>query len=60
MSNVQQFIDLIGQGQNAQAQESLNDILSSKAFEALESHKQQISANLFNVSNPNSIETETE
>ena len=47
MSNVQQFIDLIGQGQNAQAQESLNDILSSKAFEALESFKQSVGENLF-------------
>lgn len=58
MSNVQQFIDLIGQGQNAQAQESLSDILSAKAFEALEAHKQQVSANLFNVSNPTPNETE--
>lgn len=57
MSNIQQFIDLIGQGQNAQAQESLNDILSAKAFEALETYKHSIGANLFGVnealSNPN-------
>jgi hypothetical protein len=59
MSNVQQFIDLVGQGQNAQAQESLNDILSAKAFEALESHKQTVAASLFNVSEPVSTE-ETE
>lgn len=47
MNKVQEFIDLVGQGQNAQAQESLNDILSAKAFEALESFKQNVGANLF-------------
>lgn len=47
MSNVQQFIDLIGQGENVQAQEALNDILSAKAFEALEQIKQDIAENLF-------------
>ena len=54
MSNVQQFIDLVGQGQNSQAQEALNDILSTKAFEALDSYKQQVGSNLFNTT-----ETET-
>lgn len=58
MSNVQQFIDLVGQGQNAQAQEALNDILSAKAFEALEAHKQQVGANLFSVQETESTEAE--
>jgi hypothetical protein len=57
MSNVQQFIDLVGQGENAQAQETLSDILSAKAFDALESFKQQVGENLFNVNEPS---TETE
>jgi hypothetical protein len=47
MSNVQQFIDLVGKGDNALAQEALNDILSAKAFEALDSFKQSVGANLF-------------
>lgn len=47
MSNVQQFIDLVGKGENALAQEALNDILSAKAFEALDSFKQSVGANLF-------------
>jgi hypothetical protein len=47
MSNVQKFIDLIGQGENVHAQEALNDILSAKAFEALEQIKQDIAENLF-------------
>lgn len=52
MSNVQQFIDLVGQGQNAQAQESLNDILSAKAFDALEGLKQGVGSNLFATEEP--------
>jgi|LakMenE18May11ns_1017448.scaffolds.fasta_scaffold9043305_2 hypothetical protein len=47
MSNVQQFIDLVGQGQNSQAQDALSGILSAKAFDALESFKQNVGANLF-------------
>jgi len=47
MSNVQQFIDLVGQGENAQAQETLSDILSAKAFQALEEYKQAVGENLF-------------
>ena len=59
MSNVQQFIDLVGQGQNAQAQEALNDILSAKAFEALEAHKQQVGANLFATEKSVQVDEET-
>jgi hypothetical protein len=58
MSNVQQFIDLVGQGQNSQAQEALNDILSAKAFEALESMKQNVGANLFSVNEVEAKEAE--
>jgi hypothetical protein len=57
MSNIQNFIDLVGQGDNAQAQETLSEILSSKAFDALETYKQEVGANLFNVDEPS---TETE
>ena len=47
MNNIQQFVDLVGQGDNVQAQETLNNILSNKAFEALEFIKKDIAANLF-------------
>ena len=60
MSNVQQFIDLVGQGQNAQAQESLNDILSAKAFDALEAYKQQVGANLFATEESVQVDEEAE
>jgi hypothetical protein len=60
MSNVQQFIDLVGQGQNAQAQEALNDILSAKAFDALEAYKQQVGANLFATEESVQVDEEAE
>jgi hypothetical protein len=60
MSNVQQFIDLVGQGENAQAQETLSDILSAKAFDALESFKQQVGENLFATEESVQVDEETE
>ena len=60
MNKVEQFIDLVGQGQNAQAQEALNDILSAKAFEALESMKQSVGANLFATEEAEQVDEEAE
>lgn len=58
MSKVQEFIDLVGQGENAQAQSVLNDILSAKAFDALEAMKQNVGANLFSVQETETTEAE--
>jgi hypothetical protein len=47
MEQVRNFIDLIAQGQNAEAKESLDELLSARAFEALDAKKQEIGATLF-------------
>jgi len=47
MNNVEQFIDLVGQGENTEAQQVLNGILSTKAFDALGEIKQNIAQSLF-------------
>jgi hypothetical protein len=48
MEQVRQFIDLVAQGQNAEAKESLDELLSARAFEALDTKKQEIGSTLFN------------
>lgn len=47
MEQVRNFIDLVAQGQNAEAKESLDELLSARAFEALDAKKQEIGATLF-------------
>lgn len=41
------FIDLIASGEASQAKDTLNDMLSSKAFQALEIRKQEIAQKLY-------------
>lgn len=47
MSQVRQFIDQIAAGQSADAKESLENILSGKAFESLDLYKKEISSSIF-------------
>jgi ClpP class serine protease len=47
MEQVRNFIDLVAQGQNAEAKESLDELLSARAFEALDAKKQEIGSTLF-------------
>lgn len=47
MSQVRQFIDQIAAGQSADAKESLENILSGKAFESLDSYKKDIASSIF-------------
>jgi hypothetical protein len=48
MEQVRQFIDMVAAGQNNEAKESLDELLSARAFEALDSKKQEIASTLFN------------
>jgi hypothetical protein len=55
------FIDQVIKGQNAEAQETLNDVLSNLAFDAIEQRKKDIASTLFGGVEVNSEEqTETE
>ena len=47
MENIKQFIDNIIDGDNIAAKESVDQILSAKSFEALQSRKQEIATTLF-------------
>lgn len=47
MEQVRNFIDLVAQGNNAEARDTLDELLSARAFEALDAKKQEIGATLF-------------
>ena len=46
--DTRQFIDLLGAGQSSEAKSALEDLISAKAFEALEAKKQEVGSILFN------------
>jgi hypothetical protein len=50
--DIRNFIDLVGAGQNAEAKDALDEILSGKAFEALEGRKQEIAGSLYSTEQP--------
>ena len=54
-----QFIDELAAGNASGAKDMLNDMLSARAFEALEGRKVQIAQNIFN-GNKESQEVTTE
>jgi hypothetical protein len=43
-----QFIDQLSAGDSAEAKETLNNLLSTKAFESLEAKKVELARNIFN------------
>ena len=43
-----QFIDQLSVGDSAEAKETLNNLLSTKAFESLEAKKVELARNIFN------------
>jgi hypothetical protein len=47
MEQVRNFIDLVGQGNNVEAKTALDELLSARAFEALDAKKQEIGSTLF-------------
>lgn len=60
------FIDQIVKGQGSKAQETLTDVLSNLAFDAIEQRKQQIASTLFGgvevqaEEQPTEVETEAQ
>ena len=47
MTTTSTFIDQLASGQSSEAKETLADILSARAFEALDARKQELGATLF-------------
>jgi len=43
-----QFIDHLAAGESAAAKETLENLISNKAFEALDEYKKQIASGIFN------------
>ena len=58
--DVQNFINSVAVGNAAEAQDTLNDLLSARAFEALEAKKIEIAQNLFNGKQESEEEGDTE
>jgi len=61
--DVSNFINSVASGNALEAKEALNDLLSSKAFEALDTKKTELAHSLFNgkeVEVEDTEETETE
>jgi hypothetical protein len=46
--DARQVIDMLGAGQNAEAKDALEELLSARAFDALEAKKQDVASALFN------------
>lgn len=46
--DARQVIDMLGAGQNSEAKSALEELLSAKAFDALEAKKQEVASTLFN------------
>ena len=47
MSEIRDFLDAVGTGDNIAAQSHIESILSAKAFDALDARKQEMAASLF-------------
>lgn len=47
MDQIKNFIDLVAQGNNIEAKEAIDSLLSTRAFEQLETKKQEIASTLF-------------
>lgn len=45
---IRQFINLVAAGENLQAKDHIHELLSTRAFETLETKKQEIASALFN------------
>ena len=43
-----QFIDFLAAGESSAAKETLENVLSAKAFEALDIYKQELASGIFN------------
>jgi hypothetical protein len=46
--DARQFLDMLAAGQSAEAKDALEELLSTRALEALEAKKQEVASTLFN------------
>jgi len=60
MDAIRNFIDYVGQGDNIAAKASIEELLSAKAFEALDTRKHELASTLFTGSETNTENTDTE
>jgi hypothetical protein len=51
MEQVRNFIDLVAQGNNIDAKSTLEDLISSRAYDSLESKKREMASSLFSDGN---------
>ena len=58
--NIKNFIDASIEGNAVEAQQSLNDVISARAMEALASRKTEIAQNLYNGRETESTEEQEE
>lgn len=58
--HIKQFLDQIMNGQNSEARESLENVLSAKAFDALDTHKKEIASSLFSDKEETSTEEQVD
>ena len=58
--NAQDFINSVATGNSSEAKETLTDLLSSRAFDALSSRKIEIAQTLFNDKEEEQQEDDTE
>jgi hypothetical protein len=60
--DAKQFLDMLAAGQSAEAKSALEELLSTRALEALEAKKQEVASTLFNgrEEEPEQQEVETE
>lgn len=57
--DIKSFIDNVAAGNAAEAKEGLNDLLSARAFEAIDARKVELAQNLFAGQQDETKETET-
>lgn len=48
MEEVRNFIDLVASGNNVEAKDALSELLSARAFDALDDKKKEMASTLFN------------
>lgn len=58
--NTTNFIDLVAAGEASEAKDALNNLLSAKAFEALDVRKAELAQTIFNGVTEEQPEVETE
>lgn len=63
--DIGQFLNNVAAGNANDAKENINDILSAKAFEALDARKEELAKTMFNhneqeLENTNEVETESD